>query len=251
MSDNQQTPASVAPRHMGDKAEIRGANERILQMIPGAADYPREVLLATAQIAIVYRLDPIMGEIVIAKMGSKKVGDKWMDVYAPLITVKGHRTLARRMSNYTTKTRHMTPEETKEYRRDLYDPGDVGAEITLWRLDIARECKNIDVPYEPTIGVGFWRIKARPKKENGVIVSYAPDEIPETWTAFQVAEKRAELSAIRKAFDLRIPDHAMSDDYDIEVEAGRVLDQRDREHAITQRPEKVTITEDGEVLYAA
>lgn len=240
----------IQPRHMGDKAEIRGTNERLLALIPGAADFPRSVVLAAAQIAVMYRLDPIMGEIAIAKMGSKKVNNQWIDQYQPMITLRGHRVLAHRQSNYTCNAQLLEKNHVKFYRGELYDEGDIGVEVTLWRLDVARECKESGVPYQPVKGLGFWRVKARARKDNnGKVTHYTPDEIPETWSAYQVAEKRAELTAIRKAYDLRFDEGVLSDDYDVEVEAVSVMDAQDRATAIQERTPKVQVEPDGEVLY--
>lgn len=250
ISDRQEI---VDPTHLGGKGEIRGVQERLLKMIPGAADLPREVVLAAAQISVVYRLDPIMGELVIARMGSKKAANNsWQEVYVPIITLKGLRNLARRQSNYTVATRYMSAEEVETYRGNLYHDNDIGAEVTLWRLDLASECKRLGIEYHPSIGIGFWRQNAKGKRDNnGNVTHYTPDELPETWTRHHVAEKRAESNALKKAFDLRLPGKMFEEHYDIEAEAIEVLDTQDRITAIIDTPESVIVEEDGDVLYAA
>lgn len=244
--------AIVAPAHLGGREEIRGVRERLLSMIPGAADLPKEVVLAAAQIAVVYRLDPIMGEIVIARMGSKKnANSSWSDVYVPIITLKGYRTLARRQSNYTLSTRYMGQDEVETFRGNLFHVDDVGAEVVLWRLDLASECKRAGIEYHPSVGMGFWRFQAKAKKDkDGMITHYTPDELPETWTRHHVAEKRAESNALKKAFDLQLPSKMYDDGYDIDAEAVEILDAQDRATAIVEVQDKIQIEDDGEIIYA-
>lgn len=255
MAKEAKQETAIAPiKHMGDRSEILAVRGRLLSMMPGAAAFPDPVLWAAAQLAVAYRLDPFNGEIYIAKMGVERVGNDWVEKYAPIIGIKGFRALARRQSHYVIEqpVRELDADEVKRYRGEEYDPEDVGVEIRLFRLDIAGQCQRLNIPYYPTVARGFWRKKAKAKKDRqGEIVAYTADSIPETWTRHEVAEKRAEKAAIVKAFDLRVPVETLADEsFDFDVEVERMIDDHDRAQAIPAQRDNVIVEEDGDVLYA-
>lgn len=167
---------------------------------PGGERPPLAVAKAAAYLALTLGLSPAQGEIYIASFGSKKVGDKWEKDWRAIIGVRGYRRNARRISNYTMETRVMGEEEVKAQRGANFDERDVGVEVTLWRFDVAKEAKSLGIPYHPTKAMGFWRAKARFKQDK-----WEPDNIPESWNPQMVAEKRAELNALKLAYDLDIP----------------------------------------------
>lgn len=241
----------ISPKHLGDRAEIMVTRERMLSMIPNAADYPTEVLWATAQLAVAYRLDPFQGEIYISKVGSKKIDNVWVDQYVPIIGIKGFRALARRQGHYVTEpSRRMSQEEVLEFRREDYDDLDIGVEVKLYRIDVANQCKRAGIPYFPTVGRGFYRIKAKAKKDReGNVTSWEADNVPNTWTPYEVAEKRAEKMAIVKAFDLRVPNNVIDDSVDFDAEMQDALRDRERQTAIMHQPEIMQVEEDGDMLY--
>lgn len=258
LEENEAGQITLSPAGMGDRQEIAAAHRRLAALFPGAAAFPAEVLWSLAQLAVVYRLDPFNGEIYAAKMGREKTADgSWQDRYVVMIGIKGFRALAHRQSLYTTAPPHVLgADEVAALRRELYDPGDIGVEVSLYRLDVARQCKQVGVPYYPSIGRGFYRIKGKAIRDNkGEVTGYHPDPIPETWTALDVAEKRAEKQAITKAYDLRFDPGVLrdglisEDELDGAIEA--MVSQRDRETSITVRPSKVIEEEgNGDVLYA-
>lgn len=198
--------------HLGDRMEIAAIRNRLASMMQLPPDVPDDVIWAAAQLAAAHRLDPFIGEIYIIPTGKRKnADDVWVEQYRAHVGVKGLRTVARRQANFVTELTVMDADEVKAHRRDLYDPNDIGVRCTLWRLDVARECKDAGIPYRPVVGVGFWRQKAQFVKRSS---EWMADNIPNTWSAQQVAEKRAEINAIKQAFDLTldIADPATFDD---------------------------------------
>lgn len=254
-SSETQAIQTVNPRHLGSREEIVVVRNRIVSMLPNSHDLPEEIQWSLAQMAVAYRLDPFNGEIYVAKLGREKVAgtqNDWRDRYQVVIGIRGLRALARRQANYVVSpVRVMDAEEVKDFRRQEYDPQDLGVEIKVYRLDIASQCKMLDIPYHPSVGRGFWRAKAAAiKDKTGKITGWRPDNIPETWTAHEVAEKRAERNALAKAFDLRVPDNLTDASYDFDADLVSVADDRDRDRAIMQPPSRVVVEEDGEILYA-
>jgi hypothetical protein len=227
--------------HLGDRMEIAAIRQRMASMMQLPPDVPDDVIWAAAQLSAAHRLDPFIGEIYIIPIGKKpNAAGEWIEQYRAHVGIKGLRTVARRQANFITDLAVMDATEVKAYRRDLYDANDIGVRCTLWRLDVARECKDAGIPYRPTIGVGFWRQNAQKRKDG-----WQPDNIPNTWTAQQVAEKRAEINAIKQAFDLAldVADPATADDEDTIDVMQRRIDQRE----IEQKPviHTETATEDG------
>jgi hypothetical protein len=104
--------------------------------------------------------------------------------------------------------------EVLALRGDLYHPADVGVELSLWRLDVAREAAALNIPYTPVVTVGVWRVNAF-KKKNG---SYIEDTLANTETREEKARKRAEIKALRIAFTLNMPtedDNAIDTEWSI------------------------------------
>lgn len=236
-----------APIAFGQKAQIDAIRRRIVSMIPGASEAPADVIWAAAQLAVMHQLNPFNGEIYIAKMGSRKVGNAWVDEWRALIGVKGLRKKAREQALFMTEERELDREEVKRLRRADYHGDDIGVEVTLYRMDIAAQCKHLGIEYRPVKSIGFWRGVAKTKQDGTPI----PDNIPNTWTAYQVAAKRAEVDAIKKAFDLtlNVADPAMEGDEDIIDGMSRQIGQYERDHAIMQASDQET-DENGDVLWA-
>ena len=236
------------PANFGDKHAIAAVQKRIMQMMPGASDAPPDVVWAAAQLAVAYRLDPFNGEIYIMKLGKKNVGGAWVDDWRAHVGIKGLRKKAREQAQFMTEFRDLTPDEVKLARRGDYDPGDVGVECTLYRMDIAQQCARIGIPYKPFRATGFWRVNAVFKKNTS---TWEPDGIPNTWTAHDVAEKRAEINAIKRAYDLTInvADPAMvSDDEAAEV-IGHRITAYDQDRALPVE-RVVNREDDGDVVWA-
>ncbi len=117
---------------------------------------------------------------------------------------------------YYLQTNPMTPEQVKLHTSGdiVYDPRDRGYFARVFRFDIARECKEFGIPYEPEWQLGFWRQNAYPKKDwiegtNGrkgyyrnIPGEFEPDTIPNQRTPEWVAEKRASRAALSMAFTM-------------------------------------------------
>lgn len=192
----------VAPAGFGSKLDVQAIRDRIMAMMPGAAGAPADVVWAAAQLAVAHRLNPFNGEIYIMPTGRKQdANGQWVDDWRAHVGVKGLRKKAREQAEFMTEFRDMTPDEVRAYRRGDYDPQDIGVECTLYRLDVAQSAKRAGLPYVPFRAVGFWRVKAVYSNKTK---TWSEDNIPNTWTAQQVAKKRAEINAIKEAFDLTV-----------------------------------------------
>ena len=236
------------PAGMGQNEEIAAIRKRIVQMMPGAADAPSDVQWAAAQLAVAHKLNPFNGEIYVMKIGSKKVDNQWVDDWRAHVGVKGLRKLARVQSEFMTEARVMDASEVRAQRRGDYDPEDVGVEMTMWRLDVAERCSRINIPYRPVKSYGFWRVKAQYNKK---YKKWEPDGIPNTWTAQMVAEKRAEINAIKQAFDMQIDVADPSQERTID-ELHYEVKKMDRDEAPMLRKQIAAeqYDDDGELLYA-
>ena len=182
----------------GEDDQVAGLVRRMRYMIPGASDAPDPIVWKAAQIATIHRLDPFSGDVQVYSV-YKKPGDdpaKWI----VNVGISAWRRAAQRQARYTTVFREMSPEEVQAIHQN-YSPADVGCECTLYRLDVARECKDLGIPYEPVIATGLWRKLAYKVGEN-----WMPDQIPNTSTPADVAQRRAEKKALKQAFSLDFPD---------------------------------------------
>lgn len=240
----------------GDRAEIEAARQRILNMIPGSDGVPSEVLFATAQLSVSLGLNPIASELYIANMGTER-----KPKYTPIVGIAGYRTLARRQSDFMVELRELTPEETKHRRgADMYDPQDVAYECKLYNLKLAQECKSLGIPYQPTVAYGYYRVRARAKYEwvnnrrTDKVTGWISDNIPETWTRHEVAEKRAEKNAIKRAYDLTNAEHKAREaggNMDADEATYKVIDDLAEQHGRDTAPmAEKEIFEDGDLLFA-
>lgn len=224
----------------GDKQEIQAVKDRILSMIPGSAGCPREVVWATAQLSVAMDLNPLNGEIYIANFGSKK-----NPKYQPIIGVAGRRRMARRQAEYIDNYEPMDEIQLKKNRGELYDEADVGVTCTLYRLDMAAKCAKMNIPYQGTTAHGYWRKKARKqtewsdeKRRYVGTGEWAADNIPETWTPYEVAEKRALTNAIKKAYDMNGPIERARDmgvNFDVDEASVRLVDDLAHELEVDER----------------
>lgn len=243
----------------GNKYEIETVRDRILSMIPGAEGVPKSVLWASAQLAVSLNLNPLNGEIYIANFGSAK-----NPKYQPIIGVAGRRKMARRQAEYMDTYEEMSEEDLRKRRGSLYDEGDVGVTCTLYRLDMAGQCKRLGIPYSPTVASGYWRVNAREvKKWSDSARTYVgtgefySDNIPESWTAYEVAEKRALSNALKKAYDMTDQEQQARElgvSFDVDEAAVTLIDELAesdrRETAFTAKRPKHADDPDDDVLFA-
>ena len=252
-------PDAIAPVDgFGNNVDVEGIRSRMIAMVPGAVECPPDVVLAAAQLAVMHRLNPFNGEIMIIKLGRKKnAAGQWVDDYRAHIGIKGLRKKAREQAQYMTDVRDLSPAEVQALRRDQYDADDIGVEVAVYRMDLVHQCKALGIQYRPFRATGFWRKKAQAidvyenNKSTGK-KEWKSDPIPNTWTARDVAEKRAEVSALKKAFDLNIEvvDPSIEGEHeDVRILSAEIA-QHDRDNAGFLEARPYTEEEDGDVLWA-
>jgi hypothetical protein len=214
---NTQSRSLISQNH------LTALQEQVLRTIPGAKDAPLEVILGACILAHTLNLSIAAGEIYIGSFGSTKdeTTGQWVKSYTYGVGIKGARVLADREARWQVTFRTLSPEEAKALRGKDYDPGDIGVEATLVRFDDAMLAKQAGIPYQPRKAVGWYRVKARyNQKEN----KWVSDQVPNTWTPYDVAEKRAELSVLKKAFswgrnvNVRVVDPALFDNSSVDGE---------------------------------
>lgn len=213
-----------------DDAQLSQYDQIVRIALGLTPEVPDAVVRAVGLLALRYGLDPANKEVMVINLGKKRLPKRdaqgnimrnengwpidgpWAEVWSPYVGLAGLQRSANRTAPSQHRTEMLSPEEVKSFRGDLYDSGDVGVKVTLWRMDHAKEWAAIGVPYVPVVAYGFWRVKAVAKYDSqGNITGWTKDTIPNTMTAFSVAERRARRQAIKQAFDLDIPD-AYGDD---------------------------------------
>lgn len=191
--------ATRESRALVETGVLTRLQEQVLRTVPGAADAPIEVVMGACVLADRLGLNIATGEVYIGTFGSVKddASGKWVKQYSYGVGVKGCRVLADREARHQISFRELTPEECRKLRGDQYDPGDIGIEATCVRFDDAMLAKQVGIAYVPQKATGFWRVKAR---YNSFKKEWVSDQVPNTWTAQDVAEKRATVSVLKKAF---------------------------------------------------
>lgn len=191
--------ASIQPIAVfGEDLQIASLVRRVRKLIRGAETAPDAIIWRACQLATSHHLDIFNGDIWIypAYEGCKE--DDWIvDV-----GIAAWRRAAQRQARYNAVFTPLTPEETAQRVGADYTLDDIGIRCELYRLDVARDCKALDIPYAPTVAYGFWRKQAR-KKRNG---EWIADQLAATETKQDKAQKRAEKKALKIAFTLDYPD---------------------------------------------
>lgn len=206
--------------------------QRMRIMLPEATKAPDEQIWRAAQLAITHELDPFAGDIYLYKIGSYWVTG---------VGISGWRRAAQRQSKYTCEFTSLDQERVQELRGKKYDEGDRGYLCTLWRLDAARECHDIGIPYHPITANGIYRVKAY--KKNG---AWMEDQLPNCREPLDVAKRRSEMAAIKAAYVLDIP----------EIEDEQIAEQVKRwhqDHKIStalMAQKELKYEDDGDILFA-
>lgn len=232
-----------------DSAQILALSERMRKMIPGAAKAPSAAIWKAAQIAALHRLDPFHGDVWVYPAYKGCKDEEWIVDTG----VSGWRRSANRQAKYTVKFDLLMDDETAARIGPDYAEGDVGVKCTLWRLDIARECKDLDIPYEPTVAYGFFRHKARYIQSRD---EWFSDQLANTETKADKAEKRAEKKALKKAFSLEFADEIMVGGQEWQVADGELVKQIEGKIASEDRANMMSPSydverePDGDALWA-
>lgn len=239
----------MSKRALAPAGALSALQEQVLRTVPGAREAPLAVILGACALAYTLDLNIAAGEVYIASFGSAKTPDgRWEKQYSYGVGIKGARVLADRESRWQVTFRVLPPEEAAPLRGDLYDPGDIGVEATLIRYDDAALSARAGVPYEPRRAIGWYRVKAR---YNSAEKKWVADQVPNTWTPRDVAEKRAELAALKKSFSwgsragVRVIDPAGSDIEYAAAAADRMLIEHQRR---LPPPAGGEIDEDGFII---
>lgn len=171
--------------------------DRWRQYASNLKDCPDEILLRAAELAKRHDLDLFSGNEI--RIYQPPGSNQWVIVVALDVLRKSSQS----QSLYSLVPRELTADEVKALRKDLYDPEDEGWEVSLYRLDVARQCKEIGVPYAPTVKVGLWRKRAVEIVDiTRATKSWLPDEVPTGRQRSDVAKRRAERAALMEAYPL-------------------------------------------------
>jgi hypothetical protein len=166
---------------------------------PDLRDAPDSVLLAAAELCKRHDLNPFSGQEI--RIYKSSGDDTWVTVVALDVL----RRSAQNQSLYSLVPRELTTDELREIRRNIFHPDDIGWEVSLYRLDVAQQCRSAGVPYFPTVKVGLWRNKA--EKMTDVFraeISWTADEVPNGRQRSDVAKRRAERAALMEAYPLAL-----------------------------------------------
>lgn len=226
----------------GSDDNVGGLVRRMRFMIPGAAESPDAIVWKAAQLATIHKLDPFSGDVWVypAYQGCKP--EEWIvDV-----GVSAWRRVAQRQAKYTCIFEQLSSDETRGRIGEDYTPEDVGVKCTLYRLDVARECKELGIPYEPVVAYGFWRKQARYIKSRNTWIA---DQLANTETKEDKAKKRAEKKALKVAFSLDFPDEQPGGGEWRVADLERQIEREERARLPVAQKQLVT-EEDGDVIYA-
>lgn len=230
----------------GYRDQVVALADRMRSMIPGASAAPNETIWKAAQIAHLHKLDPFSGDIYVYPAYRGCSDEEWIVD----IGVAAWRRAAQRQAKYHALHEVLAEAETNERIGENYTPGDVGVKYTLYRLDVARECKELDIPYEPVVSFGFFRQKARYIKSKN---AWIPDQLANTETRQDKATKRAEKKALKVAFSLDYADEVATrnttDRWAIVSELDERVKSEERHRQPVMRREPVR-EEDGDLIFA-
>lgn len=192
------------PALYGSEEHIASLVRRARFMIKGAEAAPDATIWRACQIAVIHHLDLFTGDLWLypAYDGAQDDEDWIVD-----IGISAWRRAAQRQAKYNPLFTLLSAEECAARIGPMYTSEDVGVCCQLYRLDIARECKALGLPYEPTVAYGFWRKNARKKRNSD---TWIPDQLAHTETKADKAQKRAEKKALKIAFSLGYPDDAVT-----------------------------------------
>jgi len=226
----------------GEDVQIASLARRVRKLIKGAEAAPDQIIWRGCQLATMHKLDIFSGDIWIYPAYEGCRPDDWVVD----IGISAWRRCAQRQAKYTANFQLLTADETAARVGEMYTPEDVGVECRLYRLDVARECKELGIPYTPAIGYGFWRKQARlVKKDN----RWIPDQLANTETKEDKAKKRAEKKALRQAFSLDFPDDTAEGDWRVAGAVDAGLRREEIARSILA-PADIQREENGDVLWA-
>lgn len=237
-----------------------GADKKTEEMRKAELTAARPALLKAAQLTYQYGYVPGM-DVYVIKRGKSYSAEPSLEAWKK--TADRHAFIGR--FRYTVDVEELTAEEVKaQTDPDVpYDPEDKGARARLFRFDVAREMKELGIPYRPTWHYGFWRKNAREETEwdqgqQRMVKTgrWAADQVPAQRTRQDVAVRRAHRAAIMAEFPM-IP----LDDFAERIRVSTAMRYLDAEIAERGKPDgeeagatfvqpTVQYEEDGDVLFA-
>lgn len=166
----------------------------------------RPACLKAAQLTYQYGLVPGM-DVYVIKRGKTYSAEPSLQMWQKM--ADRHAFIGK--FRFVVDTEDLTPAEVAEYTDPdvKASPEDRGARARVLRLDLAKEMKDLGLPYRPTWHYGFWRKNAREeaiwddasrtKVKTG---NYEPDQVPAQRTRQDVAVRRATRAALMAAFPM-------------------------------------------------
>lgn len=187
------------PAVYGEDLQIASLVRRVRKLIKGAEGASDPVIWRACQLATMHHLDIFSGDVWLYPAYDGCDPQDWIVD----IGVSAWRRAAQRQARYNCVFTPLSPDECKERIGADWTAEDVGVRCDLYRLDVARECKELGIPYAPTVAFGFWRQKARWSSSKN---KWFADQLAHTETRTDKAQKRAEKKALRVAFTLDYPE---------------------------------------------
>lgn len=183
-----------------------GADKKTAELTKKELEIARPALLKAAQLTFQYGYVPGM-DVYVIKRGKTYSAEPSLEAWKK--TADRHAFIGR--FRYTVDVEELTPDEVKQHTDpDVpYDPEDRGARARLFRFDVAREMKELGIPYRPTLHYGFWRKNAREdavwdEGQQRMVKTgkFAADQVPAQRTRQDVAIRRATRAAIMAEFPM-------------------------------------------------
>lgn len=166
----------------------------------------RPACLKAAQLTYQYGLVPGM-DVYVIKRGKAYSAEPSLQMWQKM--ADRHAFIGK--FRFVVDTEDLTPAEVAEHTDPdvKASPEDRGARARVLRLDLAKEMKDLGLPYRPTWHYGFWRKNAREetiwddasrtKVKTG---NYEADQVPAQRTRQDVATRRATRAALMAAFPM-------------------------------------------------
>lgn len=170
----------------------------------------RPAALKAGQLTLRYGMTPGV-HLFIVKRGGRWGAEETLEAWKT--AADKHAFLGR--FRYDVQFREMTTQEVRDNTpADAhYTPNDKGFFARVLRYDLAREAKELGLPYDPPWVTGFWRKEAYEEKvwQDGKGTSkgryvgtgrWQPDTVPAQRTTIDVARRRAHRAALKAVFTL-------------------------------------------------
>jgi hypothetical protein len=237
------------PTVYGEDLQIASLVRRVRKLIKGAEAASDPIIWRACQLATMHHLDIFSSDVWLYPAYEGCKPDEWIvDV-----GISAWRRAAQRQARYNCVFTPLTADECRQRIGVDWTAEDIGFRCDLYRLDVARECKDLGIPYTPTAAYGFWRKQARwSDKQN----KWIADRLANTETREDKAQKRAEKKALKVAFILDYPEERLLSDPDQgqwrvaeSMEQSTSMEERIRAMPANAEP-KTKVEPNGDQLWA-